>query len=56
MQASIRQPAFILCSNCSNIFNKVLIIIDGYLLSYFLELGVSLVLAQYTPHMDGAFH
>jgi uncharacterized membrane protein len=44
---SLRLLALILRSNCSNNFNKVLTIIDGHLLNYFLDLGFSLVLAQY---------
>ena len=53
---SLRLLALILCSNCSNTFNKVLTIIDGHLLNYFLNPGGSLVLALHPPCMVLAFH
>ena len=53
---SLRLLALILCSNCSNTFNKVLTIIDGHLLNYFLKIGQSLELAQNCPRMVTAFH
>jgi hypothetical protein len=45
-----------LCSNCSNTFNKVFWVIDPNLLNYFLNRGLSLVLAQHIPRMVLAFH
>ena len=53
---SLRLLALILCSNCSNTFNKVLTTIGGHMLNYFLELEVSLGLAQYSSRMVEAFH
>ena len=42
---SLRLLALILCSNCSNTFNKVFTPIGGAMLNYFLKLGGSLKLA-----------
>ena len=56
MAISLRLLALILCSNCSNTFNKVLITIGGHMLNYFLKLEVSLELAQYSSRMVEAFH
>ena len=56
MGISLRLLALILCSNCSNTFNKVLITIGGHMLNYFLKLEVSLELAQYSSCMVEAFH
>ena len=53
---SLRLLALILCSNCSNTFNKVLTTIGGHLLNYFLKIGQSLELAQNCPRMVMAFH
>ena len=53
---SLRLLALILCSNCSNTFNKVLTAIGGHLLNYFLKPGGSLELAQNLPCMVGVFH
>ena len=56
MGISLRLLALILCSNCSNTFNKVLTTIGGHMLNYFLDLGGSLELAQHLPRMVMAFH
>lgn len=53
---SLRLLALILCSNCSNTFNKVLTTIGGHMLNYFLQLGGSLELAQHPSRMVEAFH
>jgi len=53
---SLRLLALILCSNCSNTFNKVLTTIGGHMLNYFLEPEGSLELAQYPSRMVEAFH
>ena len=53
---SLRLLALILCSNCSNTFNKVLTTIGGHLLNYFLKWGGSLELAQNLPSMVEVFH
>ena len=53
---SLRLLALILCSNCSKLFNKSLTYIVRHLLNYFLQLGLSLGLAQHFPRMVLAFH
>ena len=53
---SLRLLALILCSNCSNTFNKVLTTIGGHMLNYFLKSEGSLELAQYPSRMVEAFH
>ena len=53
---SLRLLALILCSNCSNTFNKVLTLIEGLLLNYFLQTECSLELALNHSHMVMAFH
>ena len=53
---SLRLLALILCSNCSNTFNKVLTTIGGHMLNYFLKPEGSLELAQYPSRMVEAFH
>ena len=53
---SLRLLALILCSNCSNTFNKVFTPIGGAMLNYFLKLGGSLKLAWNPPRMVEAFH
>ena len=56
MTISLRLLALILCSNCSNTFNKVLTTTGGHMLNYFLKPGGSLELAQNLPRMVKAFH
>ena len=56
LHISLRLLALILCSNCSNTFNKVLTTIGGHMLNYFLKLGGSLELAQHPPRIIKAFH
>ena len=53
---SLRLLALILCSNCSNTFNKVLTTIGGHMLNYFLKTEGSLELAQHPSSMVEAFH
>ena len=46
---SLRLLALILCSNCSESFNKDSPSSEGYLLNYYLQPGGSLALAQHLP-------